>query len=121
MDGHSVLVAEDETPMRSLIRDLLRMEGYRVVEARDAREAIQALDTRRSSDRFDVALVDMTQPHDGLEVLCYLAARQDSTPVIAMSTSRGRLAAAREAGARATLDKPFEIDELLDCVRSVAG
>jgi two-component system KDP operon response regulator KdpE len=121
MDRGTVLVVEDDAHLRRLFRDLLLGEGYRVVEAEDALEAVQALQGRRPGDRFSVVLVDMTRPHDGVQVLRHVAERDGATAVVAVSGSDAGLAAARDAGAQTTLGKPFEIGRLLECVRQCSS
>lgn len=115
---YRVLVVEDEPPVRELVADLLRDEGYVVEEARDGAEAIQAIDAyAEASEQACLVLLDMMLPRvDGIGVLRHLADRHLPIPVVAMSASRGALAAAENAGARMTMPKPFDIDELLDVV-----
>ncbi|HZR99332.1 MAG TPA: response regulator [Chloroflexota bacterium] len=121
MAGRTVLIAEDDEHLRLLMRDLLQMEGYTVVEAQDALETVQALDAHGGEARFAVVLLDIAQSHDGLHVLGHMAGQRDRTPVIALSVSEEGLESALEAGARAGLLKPFEIHELLSCVHRVVA
>ncbi len=87
MAGRTVLIAEDDEHLRLLMRDLLQMEGYTVVEAQDALETVQALDAHGGEARFAVVLLDIAQSHDGLHVLGHMAGQRDRTPVIALSVS----------------------------------
>jgi CheY-like chemotaxis protein len=118
MGGPTILLVEDEPSVRDLAAHLLRDEGYEVVEARDGAEAIRALDEHeRPADQLAVVLLDMMLPRiDGVGVLRHLAQRAADIPVVAMSASRERLAVATATGARATLAKPFELDQLLTTV-----
>ena len=115
---HTVLLVEDEPPVRELLADVLRSEGYRVEEARDGAEAIRALDHYLSgSDHLCVVLLDMMLPQvDGIGVLRHLVERGVFVPVVAMSASREHLAAAVEAGAQITVAKPFDLDGLLSVI-----
>src|SRR3954452_409189 len=83
---HTVLVVEDEPAVRDLVADLLREEGYQVVEARDGAEAIRRLDLpKRHADHLCGVLLDMMLPRvDGLGVLHLLAAMGADVPVVAM-------------------------------------
>jgi DNA-binding response OmpR family regulator len=113
-----VLLVEDERSIRELVADVLRDEGYAVVEAQDGVEAIHALD-EYSLQACGLALVvmDMMLPGtDGLAVLDYLGELRGDLPVVAMSASRRQLAAAVGAGACAVLYKPFDLDELIGVV-----
>jgi two-component system response regulator MprA len=114
----AVLIVEDEAPLRELLAELLREEGYHVAEAADGVEALRILESRDPARSIRVVLLDMMLPHlDGAGVLRYLAARGGETPpVIAMSASNERLADARAAGAHLALVKPLDLDQLLDTV-----
>ena len=59
----TILVAEDDEMVRSLIVDLLRDYGYTVLEANDGREAIQLC--QDYSGRVDLALLDVVMPELG--------------------------------------------------------
>lgn len=61
-----VLVADDELGIRSTLADILRSEGYGVMEAADGEEALEVL----RSHTVDVALLDVRMPRrDGIDVL----------------------------------------------------
>ena len=59
----TVLVVEDETPLRNLVRTILERHGYRILEAGTGVEALQVWQEHRQS--IDVLLTDMVMP-DGL-------------------------------------------------------
>src|SRR5256885_5945283 len=83
----TVLLVEDEPPVRELVAELLREEGYEVREARDGVEAIRTLDeSLLPSGRACLILLDMMLPRvDGVGVLRHLAERGAHVPVVAMS------------------------------------
>jgi CheY-like chemotaxis protein len=122
-DLHTVLVVEDEPPLRELMADVLRDEGYAVEEAEDGAEAIRLLGQHRpGTSAVCVVLLDMMLPEvDGIGVLRHLAAHGTYIPVVAMSASRERLAEAMAAGARTTVPKPFDLDQLLAVVARNCG
>jgi CheY-like chemotaxis protein len=112
-----ILVVEDQDAIRKLVTDALSREGYRVDEAVDGADAIRRLDPLQPSPLPQLIILDMSLPEvDGLGVLGHLARLPAAPPVIAMSATAELLAAARAAGARATLSKPFGMGELLDFV-----
>ena len=115
MERHTVLVVEDEPPVRELVAWALQDEGYAVVEAQDGVEAIHALDERLlPAGEVCIVLLDMMLPRaDGTAVLRHLTERGEGVPVVAMSASREHLLAAAASGAQVTLAKPFDLDELL--------
>ena len=120
MGRHTILVVEDEPSVRELAVDVLRDQGYDVVEAQDGVEAIRALEQRDpSASELSLILLDMMLPGlDGLRVLGHVRTLGACPPVVAMSASRRLLATALTTGAQAALYKPFDLDDL---VGTVAG
>ena len=86
MQAGTIILVEDTPMVRCFLVDLLRDEGYEVVEARDGVEAIELLDDGAASAGVCLMVLDMNLPQvDGLGVLRYLAERGRAIPVIAMS------------------------------------
>jgi CheY-like chemotaxis protein len=71
MRSRTVLVVEDEAPIREILTCALSDRGYEVQEARDGLQAIRALDEQHADgDRPCIVLLDMMLPRvNGLEVL----------------------------------------------------
>jgi CheY-like chemotaxis protein len=116
----AVLLVEDDSTLREVVAELLRLEGYAVEEAQDGEEAIRALEEHRPPpDHYCGVLLDMMLPQvSGLEVLQRLRGEWGGyVPVVAMSASHLALEVAREVGAVATLPKPFDIERLLELVQ----
>src|SRR5687768_10826430 len=83
----TVLLVEDEEPLRRVLRDLLEREGFTVVEAADGVQALDEVD--RSAP--DVLVLDLNLPRlDGYGVLSHLRARPSTAklPVIVL-TAKG--------------------------------
>ena len=111
----SVLIIEDEAPMRRFLHTTLRANGYQVIETASAKEGmIQA-----SGRNPDIVLLDLGLPDaDGLTIVRALRARS-RTPIIVIS-ARGReqdKVIALDEGADDYLTKPFGVDELLARIR----
>ncbi|HOX47217.1 MAG TPA: response regulator [Myxococcota bacterium] len=110
-----VLVVEDEAQMLRFLRNALSAQGYRVVEAETAREALVAATTYNP----ELVLLDLGLPDgDGIEVARQLRG-WSRVPVIVIS-ARGReddKVAALDAGADDYLTKPFGVQELLARMR----
>jgi CheY-like chemotaxis protein len=123
MDRPTVLLVEDEPSVRELVADVLRDDGYDVIEAQDAQEAVRALDAAAlPAGRVSLILIEMLLPGmGGLGVLGYAGARVGCPPIVAMSTSPKLLEAAVRAGARAVLYKPFDLRELRGAVSGHCG
>ncbi len=119
MGRHTILLVEDDHGVRELAADVLRDEGYDVVEARDGLEALQIVEQHAPlSDHAAVVLLDLMLPKlSGLQVLERLQqAGGAAPPVVAMSASHAHLSQAAMVGADATLAKPFDLATLLDTI-----
>lgn len=120
-----VLLAEDDREMRMLIATTLRRAGWDVVEASDGVDLLDLIAwiLERRDDWAECVLVsDIRMPNmGGFEVLGHL--RELGWPGgIVLITAFGDEAThsrARELGAHAVLDKPFDFDVLCDAIRRV--
>jgi type IV pilus assembly protein PilB len=104
----TVLLVEDEEPLRRVLRDLLEREGFTVVEAADGVQALDEVD--RSAP--DVLVLDLNLPRlDGYGVLGHLRARPSTAklPVIVLTAKGDEDNEVRvfETGANDFLTKPF--------------
>lgn len=117
MKSATILVVDDESQIRRVMRATLSAQGYSIVEARDGQEALEKL----RNDRPDLVLLDMNMPvMDGLEACREI--RRDSNVSIIMLTVRNAekdKVRALDAGADDYVVKPFGIQELLARVRAV--
>jgi DNA-binding response OmpR family regulator len=116
----TVLLVEDEEPLRHVLRDLLERDGYSVVEARDGVEALDEVD--RSAP--DVIVLDLNLPRlDGYGVLAHLRARAATARVpILVLTAKGdedNEVRVFESGANDFLTKPFRPRALSARLRSL--
>jgi two-component system KDP operon response regulator KdpE len=112
----TVLVADDEAPMRKYVASNLKVRGYDVVLATDGLEALKLA----AEHPLDLVLLDIGMPGpDGTQVL--QALRQESQVPVIMLSARGReqdKVRALDLGADDYVTKPFGIDELLARVRA---
>jgi CheY-like chemotaxis protein len=111
----TLLIVDDDSEIRELLRHILSLRGFHVLTARGGREALAvALTTAVSA-----ALVDINMPGmNGIE-FCRALHAQDSvsgrqTPVWIMTGAyrEGMTEAARAAGAQTVLGKPLKVAEL---------
>ncbi|MGA9120892.1 MAG: response regulator [Bacteroidota bacterium] len=113
-----LLYADDEEPLRELVKSHLSLEGFDVETVSDGKEAVEMLDKQQ----FDLVLLDLRMPRmDGFAVLQYLTKRQNPPPVI-MLTGVDDLAVASQCiklGAADYLTKPYNFHELIDSVERV--
>ena len=116
MEDH-ILIVDDDAETRSLLREYLQKQGYRVSAAADGKALRAALATSRP----DLIVLDVMLPgEDGLQLCRDLRARSN-LPVI-MLTARGEETdriVGLEMGADDYLAKPFNPRELLARIKSV--
>jgi two-component system KDP operon response regulator KdpE len=111
----TILVIDDEQPIRRLLRNTLERAGYRVVEAMNAGDAMQVFRAERPS----AVLLDLGLPdRDGLELVPLL--RKGGEAVILVISAReetDQKVAALDLGADDYVTKPFDTEELLARLR----
>ena len=119
-----VLVVEDSFTVRELQRSILEAAGYRVVTARDGRDALRCLDEEAG---IGLVVTDIEMPEvDGIELIRAIRAdeRHAELPVIIVTT-RGEeedRRAGLEAGADAYMAKrSFDQQALLDTIGQLVG
>ena len=80
----TVLVVDDEEPLRLYVTRIMEDEGYRTLSAGDGAEALTLLD--QSEDLVQLVITDILMPNmDGLELAARLARRAHAPPVLFMS------------------------------------
>jgi two-component system cell cycle sensor histidine kinase/response regulator CckA len=117
--SETILLVEDEDPLRRLAAGCLRTNGYTVLEARDGKSAIEL--AAQHTDPIHLLLTDVIMPQmSGRELADKLAAQRPEMRVLFMSgythdlvTQHGVL----ESGTP-LLEKPFGIETLLSKARS---
>ena len=111
-----VLVVDDEPPIRKLLRMGLTAQGYQILEAANAKMAIELL-----SEAPDLIILDLGLPDaQGHDLLRAIRARNESVPIVVLS-SRSDEAGKVESldlGADDYVTKPFGMDELLARMRA---
>ena len=86
MEGTYILVVDDESRMRKLLRDFLSAKGYQILEAEDGEKAIEVFEENRN--KIKLILLDVMMPKlDGWSVLRKI--RQESNLPVIMLTARG--------------------------------
>jgi two-component system, cell cycle sensor histidine kinase and response regulator CckA len=111
----AVLIVEDEAPVRNLVASALRHEGYELIVAASADEALEIAAARAAP--IDLLLTDATMPgRSGVELAALLTARLPAMRVIIMSGYNEETLAAAPAGVD-LLQKPFTPLELRRRIR----
>jgi len=115
-EGTTILLVEDDEIMRSLTRQLLREQGYEVVEAGNGKSALEWAEAHPGE--FDLLLTDVVMPGmSGPEVAEHLVAARPGLNVVYMSGYTGELMAGREGLKHGILlEKPFTRTALLNAL-----
>ncbi len=109
---HTILIADDEPNIRKSLARVLSLEGYKIVQAKNGKEALEAV--RRAA--VDLVLMDVLMPKlDGLGALGTLREELPELPVVMMSGNASIESAvkATRLGALDFLEKPLSTDKLL--------
>ena len=116
----TVLLCEDEAPLRALLERMLGRAGYRVAAAVDAAHALELADGLEGA--YDMLVTDVVMPGgSGLDLADELARRDGARPLLLISGFNAETVdrrASMPAGS-AFLEKPFESADLLATVRSL--
>ncbi len=111
-----LLLAEDEPAIRTIILDLLTSEGHTVDAVSNGKDALRRLRERRP----DGIVLDLMMPvMDGWGFLAALEREPEgrNIPVLVLSAITGQVAVPGSSRIRAVVDKPFDLEKLLEGVR----
>jgi DNA-binding NtrC family response regulator len=112
-----VLVVDDDSGARQAMADVLTDEGYQVRLAENGRHALEQLDREVPA----LLVTDLEMPEiDGERLIAQTQARHPGLPILVI-TSRLAVDAQREAerlGVKGYLNKPIDIDVLLDRIKT---
>jgi DNA-binding NtrC family response regulator len=113
----TILVIDDQEPVRSLLRLVLEGAGHDVLKASNGRLGLELYQKRSA----DLIITDILIPEmNGLELMLELTRNFLNVKVIAISgglEGEGALTVAKLLGARQTFQKPLDMEELLSAVR----
>ncbi|HEX9269482.1 MAG TPA: sigma-54 dependent transcriptional regulator [Candidatus Limnocylindria bacterium] len=118
MAQKTLLVADDDASIRSLLKQLLADQGFAVLEATTGIEVVDKV--KESSP--DLVIMDVRMPElDGIEALSRVKATSPKTAVLIMTAFGSSNAAIRamELGAFDYITKPFELDKISHTVKRV--
>lgn len=117
--GATILIIDDEEPLRFVLRKALEHADFVVREASDGREGIEEY----QRDPTDMVILDLLLPDiDGVDVMLELSWDYPDVKILAITGGSGPLDfsdVAEKIGAIRTLKKPFDLDELVQTVEDV--
>ncbi|WZL73449.1 response regulator transcription factor [Clostridiaceae bacterium 35-E11] len=112
-----ILIAEDEERLRKLVTTYLKRENYKVLEAKDGKEALKIWE----EEKVDFVILDVMMPFvDGWSV-CREIRRESDIPII-MLTARGQESDKLfgfDLGVDDYVTKPFSVKELVARVKAL--
>jgi CheY-like chemotaxis protein len=122
----NILVIDDEESIRSIIRRGLERFGHTIVEATDGAHGVRLFE----ETRFDLVITDLFMPgQEGIETILELRDRYPEIKILVVSgglSFRGRtvdkegpLSDAEALGADASLNKPFQVTQLVEVVNDL--
>lgn len=117
----SVLVAEDDSALRTMFTALFKTLGYEIDCVNDGARALERL----SQKSYSVMLLDLVMPGtNGYEVLEQLAHIDRSTlarTIVVTGVSQKEIAKIDASGIFAIVRKPFDIDGLIENIQACAA
>jgi DNA-binding NtrC family response regulator len=110
----TILIVDDEVPIRSAVRRFLQIKGHNVVEACDGVEALELLAVRS----VDMAIVDLMMPRmNGIELIDRMKSKYPETGIVVISGySDIRDLSTSQPNVVTILKKPFELQNLAEAV-----
>ncbi|MET3791228.1 response regulator [Aquamicrobium terrae] len=113
----TILIVDDEPPIRRLLRTSVGSQGFQVIEAGDGRSALADVERARP----DLVILDLGLPDmDGLEVIRALRDGGNAVPILVLSSradEKGKVEAL-DLGADDYVTKPFGTAELFARIRA---
>lgn len=116
-----VLIVDDATFMRMMIKDILEKNGFEIVgEASNGLKAVELY----KSEKPDVVTMDITMPDmDGIEAVKEIKSFDPNAKIVMCSAmgQQSMVMDAIRAGARDFIVKPFQADRVLEAINKVIG
>jgi two-component system response regulator FlrC len=115
----TILIVDDEVPIRSAVRRFLQTKRHDVVEACDGIEALELLAVRS----VDMAIVDLMMPRmNGIELIDRMKSKYPETGIVVISGySDIKDLSTSQPNVATILKKPFELQNLAEAVDLALG
>ena len=121
----NVLIVDDSSSMRAIIRKIMKASGFNIgelLEAADGKEAIKVL----TDEWVDLVLADINMPNmNGLELISEMKKDEmlKSIPVVMVTTegSEKRIQESMKLGASGYIKKPFLPEEIKRTLSAIMG
>ncbi|MFP3154551.1 response regulator transcription factor [Lachnospiraceae bacterium ZAX-1] len=112
-----IMIVDDDSYIRELVRALLINSGFTVCEAKDGRDALTKI-----NDNIDLAIIDVMMPNmDGFELCRQFRKYYENLPILMLTAKVGLSDKVKGFGLGADdyLTKPFEGEELIVRVQAL--
>jgi len=112
----TILIVDDAMFMRTMVRNILLVEGYAVYEASNGQEAIQMYELHSPQ----LVFMDITMPvMDGIAATKAIKEKSPNAMIVMCSAmgQQNMVIEAVKAGAKDFIVKPFQADRVLECVK----
>jgi two-component system chemotaxis response regulator CheY len=116
-----VLIVDDATFMRMMVKDILEKNGYEVIG--EAGNGVKAVEIYKAENP-DIVTMDITMPEmDGIEAVKQIKEFDPSAKIVMCSAmgQQSMVMDAIRAGAMDFIVKPFQSDRVLEAVKKVLG
>lgn len=120
--NQTILVVDDQTPVRQLISRMLIRSGFQTIEAGNGVQALALVEDAHRA--IDLAIIDMVMPHmSGLDVAAELGRQCPNLKILYLSAHAGSIAidCIRRRSPEHLLLKPFTERSLVDRVFGLLG
>jgi two-component system cell cycle sensor histidine kinase/response regulator CckA len=118
--ARTILVVEDDDAVRIPTSEFLKMDGFKVLQARTGNEALHVVEQNRS--HLDLLITDIVMPKmSGREVAEKLLGLNPDLKVLYMSGDAGEAPLSTDAHRNAILRKPFRLETLTDRIHELLG
>lgn len=111
-----ILIVDDSSFQRTLIRDAIQPEGFKIIEANGGAKALKMI----ASDKPDCIVMDLLMPEmNGTELLKIISDKWCKLPIIVLTSDSRENSRERclELGARGFMNKPLNKDELKKTIK----
>ncbi|MCB0325249.1 MAG: response regulator, partial [Bdellovibrionales bacterium] len=118
--SETILLVDDESVVRCMMRDTLELFGYKVIEAARGTEALQALS--RYDRQIHLLLTDLSMPEmDGFELTTHVRSLRPSIRTLIVTGCSDESTQLEQVLANGVpvLAKPFSTDDLMHWVREI--
>ena len=115
LEKHKILIADDEPEIREVLRMMLESEGYDIVEACNAQEAVDR------TEGADLVILDILMPGESGIQACTKIREKSNVPILFLTAKSGEhdKVLGFSAGGDDYLVKPFSYMELLSRVKAL--